>query len=96
VAAGGAPSPDRQSGRGSLTASLKPVETVLRDLGADVAGVGDAGSYAVVVSNTLDGWGYNRAIPALVGNSAAVSATSAAVTLLVAEPRIPRRHLGRQ
>ena len=57
--------------------------------------MGEAGSYAVAVSNTLDGWGYNLAIPALVGNGAAVSATSAAATLVVAEPRIPRRHLGR-
>jgi hypothetical protein len=56
----------------------------------------DAGSYTVSVSNTLDGWNFNLATPALAGNSAAVSATSAAATLVVTEPRYPRRHLIRR
>jgi len=56
----------------------------------------DAGSYAVMVSSTLDGWDYDLATPALAGNSAAVSATSAAAPLIVTEPRVPRRHLIRR
>ena len=56
--------------------------------------VGDAGSYTVTVSNSLDAWDYGLATPALVGNGAAVSATSAAASLVVTRDK-PRRRLVR-
>jgi polygalacturonase len=56
--------------------------------------VSDAGSYTVTVSNSLDAWDYSLGTPSLMGNSAAVSATSAAATLVVTRDK-PRRRLTR-
>jgi polygalacturonase len=51
----------------------------------------DAGNYTVAVSNSLDAWDYSLDSPALVGNSADVSATSSAAELVVLSK--PRRRL---